>query len=53
MKKYILIQKFGPQLEEEHKSRKNCENALAIAFHVQLFTSTFPELSFLVINNTI
>jgi hypothetical protein len=30
MKKYILLQKFGSQLEAEHNSRKNCEKSLVI-----------------------
>jgi hypothetical protein len=30
MKEYILMQKFGSQLEEEYNSRRNCEKSLII-----------------------
>jgi hypothetical protein len=60
MKKYILIKKYGPQLEAEHISKQICEKFLFILkvfvnipFHVQFFVSILPELSCLLINDTI
>jgi hypothetical protein len=64
MKKYILIKKFSPQLQEEHKSIWNCEKFqvilkvfVNIAFHLQFFTSIFylifPQISWLVLYDTL
>jgi hypothetical protein len=60
MKKYILMQKFGSQLEAEHNSRKNCEKSLvifkvfvSITIHVHFFSSFTPQLSCQVADDTI
>jgi hypothetical protein len=60
MKKYILMQKFGSQLEAERNSRKNCEKSLvifkvfvSITFHVHFFSSFSPQLSCQVVDDTI
>jgi hypothetical protein len=60
MKKYILMQKFGSQLEAEQNSRKNCEKSLvivkvfvSITFHDYIFSSFSPQLSFQVVDDTI
>jgi hypothetical protein len=60
MKKYILIQKFGSQLEEEHNSRKNCKKSLVISkvfvmstFHIHFFCPFAPQLTYQVVDDTI
>jgi hypothetical protein len=60
MKKYILIQKYGFQLETEHNSRKNCEKSLvilkvyvSITFHVHFFSAFSPQLSCQVVDDMI
>jgi hypothetical protein len=58
MKKFLFIQKFAPHFEVKYNSRKNWEKCHIqsfrnFAFDVKFFTPIFPELSSLVVDETI